>query len=311
MRTLVSLCLAACVVYGQPPALQPPSAGFVFDQSSQTLRRVQGIPGASLIGAGVEFGFPITAATVAPRMDSALVLAADGTPHLFRLNGASAVEIQVSGLVAPERVVFSPSGTVAALYSNSSVQVIKGLPDGPVLAGTVRVHANTKLRLTASESLAVSDDGAYLLYAAGGPVELIGVAGDSRKLLDAPPGALAAFAPAGHDAAVFHGGTLTIFQDLMGAATRRDVQGVNAPSALAFSSDGRTVFVAAERDRGVDAIDAATGTVSTLSCDCAPTTLSAMGSFFRLNELSERPLWLLDANAPAPRLVFIPAKSGM
>jgi DNA-binding beta-propeller fold protein YncE len=308
---LVSACLAACVVYGQTGALQPPSAGFVFDQSSQMLRRVQGIPGASLIGAGVDFGFPIAAATVAPRMDSALVLAADGTPHLFRVSGASAVEIPISGLTAPERVVFSPSGTVAALSSNSSVQMIKGLPDAPVLAATVRVHANSKLRRPVPESLSVSDDGAYLLYAAGGPVELIGVAGDSRKLLDAPPGALAAFAPVGHDAAVLHGGTLTIFQDVLGAATRRDVQGISAPSALVFSSDGRSVFVAGERAREIYAIDAATGNVSTLSCDCAPTTLSAMGSFFRLNELSEGPLWLLDANAPAPRLIFIPAKSGM
>ena len=310
MRMLVSACLAACALYGQPGALQPPTAGFVFDQSSQVLRRVQGVPGASLIGAGVEFGFPITVATVSPRMDSALVVAADSTPHLFHLDGASAVEVPVSGLATPERVVFSPSGTVAALYSDSNVQVIKGLPGAPIVAATIRVRANSKLRRPGLESLSVSDDGAYLLYASGGPVELIGVAGDSRKLLDAPPGALVAFAPVGHDAAVFHGGTLTIFQDVIGAATRRDVQGVSAPSALTFANDGRMVFAASERTRGIYAIDAATGTTSALSCDCAPTTLSAMGSFFRLNELSDGPLWLLDASA-APRLVFVPAKSAL
>jgi hypothetical protein len=310
MKMLVSAYLAACALYGQTGALQPPSAGFVFDPSSQVLRRVQGIPGASLIGAGVEFGFPITAATVSPRMDSAVVLAADGSPHLFHLDGATAIEIPVSGLTSPERVVFSPSGTAAALYSDSSVQVIKGLLGAPVVAATIRVHVSPKLRRAALETLSVSDDGAYLLYAAGGPVELIGVAGDGRKLLDAPPGALAAFAPAGHDAAVFHGGTLTIFQDVTGAATRRDVPDVSAPSALTFANDGRTVFVASERARGVYLVDAATGATSTLSCDCAPTTLSAMGSFFRLNELSDGPLWLLDASA-APRLVFVPAKSAL
>uniref|UniRef100_Q02BY3 Uncharacterized protein n=1 Tax=Solibacter usitatus (strain Ellin6076) TaxID=234267 RepID=Q02BY3_SOLUE len=310
MRILVSASLAACALYGQTGTLQPPSAGFVFDQSSQVLRRVQGIPGASLIGAGVDFGFPITAATVSPRMDSVLVVAADATPHLFRVDGVSAVETQVSGLSAPDRVAFSPSGTAAALYSESGVQVIKGLPVAPVVTATIRLRITSKLRRTALDSLAVSDDGAYLLYAAGGPVELVGVAGDSRKLLDAPPGALVAFAPGGHDAAVFHGGILTIFQDLIGAATRRDIQGVSAPSALAFASDGRTLFAASERIRGIYSIEATTGNTSTLSCDCAPTTLITMGSFFRLNELGDGPLWLLDASA-APRLVFVPAKSAL
>jgi hypothetical protein len=307
MRILLFACLTAGVLCGQTGTLSPPSAGFVFDGSSQTLRRIQGIPGASLIGADVDFGFPITAATVSPRMDSALVLSSDGAPHLFRLNGG-ATEIPVTGLTAPERVVFSPSGTAAALYANNSVQVVKGLPGSPQVTSAVRVQINPRLQRATPVSLAVSDDGAYLLYAAGGPVELIGVAGDSRKLMDAPPGALAAFAPGGHDAAVLHGGALTIFQDVIGAATRREVAGVTAPSAVSFSTDGRTVFVASERSRGIQAIDAATGSATTLSCECAPAALIPMGSFFRLQELGEGPLWLLDAGSQ-PRLVFVPAKS--
>ena len=308
MRILVSTCLLAFAAYGQPGNLQAPYSGFVFDQSSQALRRIQGIPGAALIGASVDFGFPVTAATVSPRLDSAIVLAADGAPHLFRLNGDSAVENHVDGLAAPARIVFSPSGTAAALYAGGSVQVIKGLPDAPTLAGSVTVPAHAKLPRPLAEALAVSDDGAYLLYAHGGPVELIGVAGDSRKLMDAAPGALAAFAPAGHDAAVIHSGTLTAFQDVTGAATRRDVPGLASPSAVAFSSDARTVFVASERSRSVSAVNVATGDVAPLVCDCAPTSLVAMGTLFRLNDLGSAPLWLLDATA-APRLVFVPAKS--
>lgn len=310
MKTLVFACLAACALYGQPGSLQPPSAGFVFDRSSQTLRRIQGIPGAALIGAGVEFGFPVTEAAVSPRMDSAIVISADGVTHAFRLSGASAVEIPIAGLAAPARIVFSPSGTAAALYANGSVQVIKGLPETPALAATVKLQRNLKSRGPAAESLALSDDGAYLLYAAGGPVELIGVAGDSRKLMDATPGALAVFAPAGHDAAVIHSGTLTIFQDVIGAATRRDLPAAAAPTALAFSTDGRTVFVASERARNVNAIDVATGNATPFACDCAPTALAAMGPLFRLNEMSDAPLWLLDTSA-TPRLVFVPTKAGI
>ncbi len=312
MRILFSACMAACALYGQTGTLQPPSSGFVFDGSSQTLRRIQGIPGAALIGPAVQFGFPVTAVTVSPAMDSAIVLSGDGAAHVFRLTVDGPVENPISGLAglaAPSRVVYSPSGTAAALYATGSVQVIKGLPGAASLAATVSVPAHSKLRRPLPQTLAISDDGAYLLYAATGPVELIGVAGDSRKLMDAIPGALAAFAPGGHDAAVLHSGTLTLFQDVIGAATRRDVSGLTAPSAVAFSRDARTVFVASQRARTVSVITVATGSTASLACDCAPTTLVPMGALFRLNEMSNDPLWLLDATL-TPKLVFVPAKSG-
>jgi len=59
MRILVSACLAACSLYGQAARLAGPSAGFVFDPAAHALRRIQGIPGAALVGAPVEFGFPL------------------------------------------------------------------------------------------------------------------------------------------------------------------------------------------------------------------------------------------------------------
>ncbi len=253
---------------------------------------------------------PVTAAAVSPKMDSAIVLSTDRTPHIFVLGGAAAIEATPAGLVAAERIIFSPSGTAAALYAGGSVQVVRGLPGSATLAFEIRLQSHQKPRQAATESLAISDDGTYLLYGAGGPVELIGLAGDSRKLMDATPGALVAFAPAGHDAAVIHSGTLTIFRDITGAATSRDFPGTTAPSAIGFSSDGRTVFIASQRSRTVAAIDVESGLSNSLSCDCAPTSLIPMGSLFRLNEMSEAPLWLLDAGS-APRLLFVPAKTAL
>jgi hypothetical protein len=310
MKIFVSACLAACALSAQTGKLQGPSSGFVFDGASQVLRRIQGIPGAAVIGPGLDFGFPVAGASVSPRLDAAIVFSADGVPHLFRVSGDAPVETAVAGLSAAEQVVFSPSGTAAALYANDSVQVVKGLPDAPTLGGAVTVHVRSKQQRPLAESLAISDDGAYLLYAGGGPVELIGVAGDSRQLTDGGPGALAAFAAGGHDAAVLHAGTLTVFRDVTGAATRSDVPGLSAPSAVAFAPDANTVFVASERARNVSAVDMGSGSITPLACDCAPTTLSRMGMLYRLNELSQSPLWLLDASA-GPRLVFVPAKSGL
>jgi hypothetical protein len=293
-------------LYGQPGKLAVPSTGFVFDQSAHALRRIQGIPGAALVGAPVEFGFAVSAAYAAPRLDSAFVLAGDGRAHLFRLTADAPAELAVASLGAPLRVVFSPSGSAAGLYSPGSVQVIKGLPDAPVVAATISLRANPRPRRPLPDTLAISDDGAYLLYAAGGPIELIGVAGDSRQVMAGAAGALAAFEPGSHDAAIVHSGKLTLFQEIAGAATERSFPGIAAPSALAFSPGGQQLFVASATGRAVTTIQVATGDRSVLACDCAPSVLIPMGSLFRLNELGAEPLWLLDT-ASGRGLVFVPA----
>ena len=306
MRILVSACIAACSLFAQAGQLAAPSMGFVFAPSAHALRRIQGIPGAALVGAPVEFGFTLSAAFVAPRLDSAFVLAGEGQAHLFRLTAdAPPRELAAGSLGTRPHVVFSPSGTAAALYAPGSVQVIKGLPDAPVVAATIRPRGNPGPRRPLPDTLAVSDDGAYLLYAAGGPIELIGLAGDNRQVRAGATGALAAFAPGGHDAAVIRDGKLTLFLDIAGAATERSFDGIEAPSAMAFSPDGQKLFVASAAGRAVTTIQVATGDRSSLACDCAPAALIPMGSVFRLTELGSEPLWLLDT-APGRGLVFVP-----
>src|ERR1039458_4974659 len=107
-------------------------------------------------------------------------------------------------------VYYSPSGTAAALFSRGSVLVIKGLPDAPVVAATVTLRPNPRPQRPLPFFLAVSDDGQYLLYGAGGLIELFGVAGDRRQLANGPREATAAFAPGGHDAAVVQRDKLTL-----------------------------------------------------------------------------------------------------
>ena len=309
MRILLSACLAASSLYGQSGTLAKPSLGYVFDPPAHALRRIQGIPGAALVGAPVDFGFIVSAAYVAPRLDSAFVLAGDGQAHLFRLTADAPRECAVDSLGTPLGVVFSPSGSAAALFSAGSVRIVKGLPDAPLVAATIALRGNPRPRRPLPDTLAISDDGAYLLYAAGGPIELIGVAGDSRQVMAGATGVLAAFATGGHDAAVIHDATLTLFQDIAGAATERSFPTIAAPIALAFSPDGQKLFVASATGRAVTTIQVATGDRSALACDCAPAELIPMGSVFRLTELGSQPLWLLDT-ASGRGLVFVPAPAG-
>src|SRR5204863_417672 len=124
---------------------------------------------------------------IAPRLDSAFIRAADGTPHFFRLAGSALTERPVAELASYAHIVYSPSGTAAALLSEGKIQVIKGLPDAPAVSATISQRANPRKRRPLPDSLAISDDGAYLLYAAGGPVELLSDAASDRGLIFVPP----------------------------------------------------------------------------------------------------------------------------
>jgi WD40 repeat protein len=318
---LISFCAGSACLYGQQQgSIAGPSSGFVFDGSARVLREIRGIPGASILGEPVDFGFSLAAAYVAPRLDSALVVAADGTLHLFRLTGLTGsvpAERRLDGLASAARVVFSPAGTAAAVETAGRVQIVKGLPDAAVIAGTLSLPsvrsasalaASNRPRLSRAGSLAISDDGAYLLFVTGGAVQLIGTAGDGHKLMDAGPGALVAFAAGGRDAAIAWGGEgLVTFRDLTGASERRVLIGTAAPTGLAFSPDGRKLFVASASARSVAVYDLGSGDRTTVACDCKPGALAAMGNLFRLNEPGVEPLWLLDAEAAEPRTVFVPA----
>jgi hypothetical protein len=328
------VCAGTSLVRGQQGSIAGPLSGFAFDNSARVLRPIRGIPGASLIGEPIQFGFDLASASVSPSLDSALVLSAvsaQGGIHLFRLNNGTPVERTVDGLRVAQRVVFSPSGTAAALYANGSLQVLKGLPDAPVIAATIPLGTDRTAQFSAAalsstgrrtrrltdEPLAISDDGGYLLVVSGGAIRLIGTAGDNRKLMDAAAGAWAAFAPGNHDAAVLDAAAgLLLFQDVAGASVERVLAGPDSrmasPVGVAFSPDGRKLFVASAGARAVAAFDVASGDHSgdrsMIACDCTPTVLVQMGGLFRLNEMGSEPLWLLDARTGEPRMIFVPAR---
>jgi hypothetical protein len=317
------MVLTACVPFaGQQSSLQGPVAGFVFDGGARVLRPIRGVPGASLLGDPVNFGFAVAAVYVSPRQDSAFVVGADESLHLFRLNSGAVAEVGLGGVSGvPQAVVFSPSGTAAALFAMGKVRVLTGLPNAPVLAATVAVPGSgqaavrTGRRGAAREpidSLALSDDGAYLLTVSSGSVLLLGIKGENRSLLPAQAGAMVAFAAGGHDAAMMDSASgLTLIRDAAGAASPQVLAlpdgGLASPTGLAFSPDAQTLFVASAAARSVAAFNLAAASRTAIGCACTPSTLVPMGALFRLNDLGPGPLWLLAGNGDSLRTVFVPA----
>lgn len=322
-------CIAAWMIFGvcgwaQQGRVAGPLAGYVFDSSARLLRPVLGIPGASLMGAPMNFAYELSAVTVSPRGDTAVALAADGTSHLVALASGAASEIALNGMASrPDRVVYSPSGTSAALVGAGRAQIVTGLGSSPSLAGVVElsagsIPANFQTAVArrpvagGGGSLALSDDGNWVLEAAGGSVQLIGVQGGRNSLFSVARGSLVVFAPGSYDAAAFDPGssTLVLIRDVAGAAERHvlaQTPDIAQTAGLAFSADGKSLFLAAKG--GVWAFDTTTGNRAAIACDCAPTGIERMGNVYRLSQFGSAPLWLLDPTSSPMRIVFVPAAS--
>ncbi len=320
MKNFGLLLIAPALLAAQQGTLSGPVAGFVFDGPGQVLRPVQGVPGASLLGEAINFGLPVSAVYVAPRQDSAIVVGVDQSLHLFLLHAGSPTEVSLGGLTGmPSRVVFSPSGTAVALVSPGSARVLSGLPQSANLVGSIRVEGitgqlNTGLHFaTFSPSMALSDDGTYIMTVAEGSARLLSINGQNRRLLAAQAGAHVAFAAGGHDAAVMDSLTgLTLIRDAAGAAGTQLLAapdaGLAGPAGLAFAQDGKTLYVASATAQSVAAFNLAAASRSAVSCACTPSTLAPMGNVYRLTEVNAGPLWLFDGTATAPRTVFVPAR---
>ncbi len=305
----VVMGLAGALGAQQPATVSGPTSGLVYDQTAGVLRPVMGLPGGATLGGGIPLTYPANWVVVAPRLDSAVAAAQDGSLHFLALGSGGLTEVAVPGIIGvPDSVVYSPSGTAAALLYAAQAQVVTGFPNAPVLGKVLpldvvpETHVRTAAR-TAIGTVALSDDGAVLLEARGGTVRLAGAGGRSSLI----NGMMAAFAPGGHDAAVADGAGVTLVRSVDGAAQRTVLadSGVPEPVGLAFSADGTTVFAAVAA--GVVALGTAGGAPNQVACTCAPAEMAAMGTVFRLNEPGQGPMWLLDPGNAAPRTVFVPA----
>jgi hypothetical protein len=294
----------------QPGSIAGPTAGYVFDPVAKAVRQIRGIAGAATMSQPVDFGMAITGAEISSRGDFAAATAGDGTLHLFRLAGGTSTEVTADNLIAaPDRMLFSPTGTALLLYNAGKMQVLSGLPDR-ISVSQIQVVPDAQVasaaRRTGVGALAVSDDGAYVLMGRGPAVWLMSLAGPQRILTAAGALASVAFAPNTHDAAVVSGGTLSVFRDVAGASTRQDYPNAST-GGVAFSADASKVVMAGLR--GVTVLNRATGEASQTACECRVGGLTAMGTLFRLNDPGAEPLWLVDPAGAEPRMVFVPVSN--
>jgi hypothetical protein len=291
-----------------------PSLGWVFDRPSASVRPILGTLGAAMLGPAIDAGFPIASAII--NSQRGFAIAVSGEDHRVRVvrlgTSASAPALVDGAEVSPDRMILSPAGSAAMLYSvkPGRIQVVTGLPDAPVISREI----STSGLVGAVMELAISDDGQRsLLVVEHGGASSLWMVEENTGLYSIPLSgspAVIGFRPNDRDAVVVtRAGTLyRIDGPSTNAYGAIPGDGTATPVGIQLSRDGKHTYIAYSNGSIFD-VDSSTGSVSTTSCGCRATGLDAVNSLaatFRINEPSTSPLLLVNVSDDVPRVWFVP-----
>ncbi|HEV2446363.1 MAG TPA: hypothetical protein VGS58_10590, partial [Candidatus Sulfopaludibacter sp.] len=189
--------------------------------------------------------------------------------RLVRFGGGDGTPVNMDGAIeAPPRVIFSPSGSAAVLYDPGSgrLQILNGLPDSPS-ARDLPPAGDTL------DTVAVSDDGSILL-AAGGTLRWLDTDLNMAPVPLSGEMAALSFRRGSHDyLAVSRQGDVYLASNDLANPQIRLVRAADTQTAEAvavrFSPDGSSALLAT-RAGTLAILDLGSGSVATLSCQCAP-----------------------------------------
>lgn len=297
-----------------------PLSGFILDARSQSIRPIQGLPGASLVGNALDLPFNFKKAAFAFQNDFALAINANGSGQVVLvrgLRGGIPTAAPLDGAMAGvDLIALSGSESVAALYSKATAQVqfVTALPAQPIVSSAVSLAGlpGDVLAIAAGASgsaLACLSDGmngaVYAVWSRdGGSVE--------RLALAQKPAAVVYVN--GENDAVFADG---LSDELI---LIRDLRGLKTASTLASSDHGYHTPVAVQVWKGTHLLMASTGSQNVVDFDLqqgimagstdlpvSPTRLDSLidPGLFIVNEIGAGPLYLMD---PAAAVIsFVPA----
>jgi hypothetical protein len=309
------------------PQSQPatgPVLGYVWDAPSQGLRPVQGLPGASIVGAATVSASGRRAVFIASASSevSGMALFLDANGGIFQASQSGGALSQVANIPGANTLALSNGGGYSLITGESTsgihiASVISGLPQSPT------TRALNVANLASIAGGAASDTGTVALAVGSGQsgTSLIAFIGQSAGAQVATAQSFGGmqFVPGSDELVVADGGTgaLTAISHVNTApasTTLSPAGAIASPVALDVTPNGRWV-VAANHAGDVLRIDLTGAVAATTShCSCAPSQVLAMrGSTsettVRLVTTGAGPLWIVDAGRPTPRVLFIPSPS--
>jgi hypothetical protein len=299
-----------------------PALGFVFDPNSSGLRPIWGIAGVSNLGEILPLGAKLMRAWVSPRQNYALAESLDCTELLLVTLEPGPVETKpiAGSRSGADKIAISPTGTAALLYFEKQrrIELLTGLPQSATFGAAMDLSALPG----ALTSLAVSDEGQAVLIGvteeSGGAVYVARPGGELQKISVAGEPTALSFFPQRLDGLLADrvNSSVWLLKDILGAAIgvqlAGESNGIDRPIAVASSDDSQRIFVANSGSNSLATLELATGRLAIVQAGSSVSGLHRLkgDSVFRITELSDRPLLILDGGTAETRVVFVPRLPG-
>jgi hypothetical protein len=293
-----------------------PVEGFVFDGPTKSLRAVIGSLGSASLGpalvAGIEYG------SAAPGAHHAFAFQDGHCLIVTGLGSSEATAVEPAGVPCglPDGAAWSKDGSVAALYSRSGnwIYTLKGLPGAPRVGDALDVS----LLGGSLSAVTLNSQGDRVMMGivggTSGVYELVGGQGGVLLLAMDQPASLSF----SEDDAILYAldrATNRLSALRMGNLTSEawPLEGLTDPVAVKGGRDangGALVYAAGRADRLLVAYDSSgRSALAGVELPVQPTAIEPLGpgSFMLGSRASELdPFWSF-AEAPEPKVVFIPA----
>lgn len=314
-KLIAALVLAASALPAATGySLQGPVLAHLLDPETGSLHRVDGIPGASGIGAPLSLDFLVAQATVAPNQEFAIVRDGEGRSLVIDLSASPPSAVELTGaLVEADGALISPSSRHAALYSAASGQ-IQFLSD---LSGTPTAGETLALEKGVGEwtAFSISDMGVVLVAAAqadSGSLYTLSLESGSRRIGAVRRAGDLAFFAGSNDAVIADtaANEIILIRDVLARRQTSVIASADDEIANPFSvkvtADGR--YVAVAMPGGVATVPVFGGVPVSTPCACTPTSLVPLagGNVFQLTADVRNPLQIVEVGAES-RVLFIPA----
>jgi hypothetical protein len=312
-----SLLLAAVslAAFADGVPVRGPVSGFVLDTRSHSIRPINGLPGAAMLGDALPLPFAVKAAAISTALDFALVTSQDSdvVQLVTGLGAGAPATAALAGAIPASEIVLNSAATAAVLYSKSAaqLQVVTGLPAKPRFGLPLSV-ANWKVT-----AMAVDPTGRVAIVTDGASQNVYRLSldrsGSERTawIANVPGAASAAFLWNGRDAVVGSSsdGGIVLINDAVNTATISSLatagQGIQSAVALRALSD-HELCVADGQSGTLAVLDLSTVSTTRIPLAGSATRCEPLASgVYLLNEATQSPLLLLDTNS-GRRTSFVP-----